>query len=111
MAEADRLKFLQSVDGADTTNEGIVKLYETLLPYAIIFGQEKSWLKSLDQYYKLVDEKDMALPVWYAFSNSSFHSLNSSISSSVSLPGSSGGSGFSGGFSGGGGGGGGGGGW
>lgn len=111
MAEADRLKFLQSVDGADTTNEGIVKLYETLLPYAVIFGQEKSWLKSLEQYYKLVDEQDITLPVWYAFSNSSFHSLNSSISSSVSLPGSSGGSGFSGGFSGGGGGGGGGGGW
>lgn len=111
MAETDRLKFLQSVDGADTTNEGIVKLYEKLLPYAIIFGEEKSWLKSLEQYYKLIDDRDVAFPAWYSFSNTNFHSLSNSISRSVSLPGSSGGSGFSGGFSGGGGGGGGGGGW
>ena len=111
MAETDRLRFLQSVEGADITNEGIVKLYEKLLPYAIIFGQEKSWRKSLERYYQLVDEKDITLPLYFSLSDSSFRSLNSSLSSSVNFPGSSGGSGFSGGFSGGGGGGGGGGGW
>ncbi len=111
MAETDRLRFLQSVEGADTTNEGIVKLYEKLLPYAIIFGQEKSWRKSLERYYQLVDERDITLPLYFNLSDSSFRSLNSSLSSSVNFPGSSGGSGFSGGFSGGGGGGGGGGGW
>ena len=53
MAEKDRLKFLQSVDGADTTNEGIVKLYEKLLPWASLFGAEDSWLKELSKYYEI----------------------------------------------------------
>ena len=111
MAEADRIKLLQSTKGADTSNQGIVKLYEKLLPYAIIFGQEKSWRKSLEHYYTLVDERDLALPLYYSFSSSSLRSLSSSLNSSVTVPGSGSGSGFSGGFSGGGGGGGGGGGW
>ena len=55
MAEADRLKFLQSVDGADTSNEGIVKLYEKLLPWASLFGAEKSWVKELAKYYEVSD--------------------------------------------------------
>ena len=117
MAETDRLRFLQSVDGVDTTNEGIVKLYEKLLPYAVIFGQEKSWLKVLNQYTQLIDNSESDLiPAWYALSTTNFNSFTSNFSSSTSsssVPSSSSSSGFSsgGGFSGGGGGGGGGGGW
>lgn len=118
MAEADRLKMLQSVKGADTTNSGIVKVYEKLLPYAVVFRLEKSWLEELSRYYEL---DDVAAPVWYvgmgAFSASDFNSAMTSISSAASTAitsssstGGSGGSG-GGGFSGGGGGGGGGGTW
>lgn len=120
MAEAERLKFLQSVKGADTSHQGVVKLYEKLLPYAALFGLEKSWLNELSRYY---DFDDVASPTWYvgigAFSahdfSSAMHSLTSTagttITHSTTTNSSSGGSGFSGGFSGGGGGGGGGGGW
>lgn len=121
MAEADRLKFLQSVKGADTSHQGIVKLYEKLLPYAIIFRLEDSWLKEMGHYYEYAD---VAAPTWYvgigAFSARDFsqalHSATTSANSSfISASPSGSSSGFSGGggggFSGGGGGGGGGGGW
>lgn len=113
MAEADRLKFLQSVDGADTSTKGIVKLYEKLLPYAIIFGLEKTWMAELNRYYEM-ENIDHG---WYsgtdlitiAVFNSMVSSTSNTISSAISSSSSSGGGG--GGFSGGGGGGGGGGGW
>ena len=125
MAEADRIKFLQSVEGADTSEEGIVKLYEKLLPYAALFGLEKSWMKELERYYEI---SNIEAPDWYdtGFNFATFAAVNSAIHSATSRPidtsSSSGGwssSGFSssssggggGGFSGGGGGGGGGGGW
>lgn len=120
MAEADRLAFLQSVKGADTSHAGVVKLYEKLLPYAALFGLEKSWLNELSRYYEF---DDVAAPIWYigpgTFSprdfNSTIRSFTStagtSIVHSTTVNSSSSGSGFSGGFSGGGGGGGGGGGW
>ncbi len=121
MAEADRLKILQSVKGADTSHEGVVKIYEKLLPYAALFKLEKSWLNEMSKYYEL---EDVSAPVWYfgigAFSardfNSAMSSISSSAANSISYSSSSGSSsGFSGGggggFSGGGGGGGGGGGW
>ena len=123
MAEKDRIKFLQSVKGVDTSNQGIVNLYEKLLPYAVIFRLETSWLKEMSKYY---DMDDVSAPVWYiggaVFSAQDFTSAMRSINSAAltanmaahsSSSGSS--SGFSGvggsGFSGGGGGGGGGGGW
>lgn len=115
LAEKDRLAVLQSVEGADVTPAGIVKLYERLLPYAAAFGLEKTWLKQLQFYY----ENDNTLtPVWYvgtpgdlslsgfATDLSSFSSTMSNMTSSSSDSGSGGG-----GSSGGGGGGGGGGGW
>lgn len=120
MAEADRLKFLQSVKGADTSHEGVVKLYEKLLPYAVLFGLEKSWLNELSRYYEF---DDVTAPTWYvgvgAFRAHEFsqamHALTTTagttITHSTTVSSSSGGSGFSGGFAGGGGGGGGGGGW
>lgn len=118
MAEKDRIEFLQSVKNVDVSNEGIVKLYEKLLPYAAIFGLEKTWMKELQKYYAM---KDVTEPGWYS---ADFHSLAalSTISSAGSYAGrasmsagsGSSSSGFSGGggggFSGGGGGGGGGGG-
>ncbi len=118
VAEADRLRMLQSVTGAErvATSDGaaIVKIYERLLPYAVIFGLEKEWAQEIAKYY------DTTPPDWYSGS-SGFHvaafaagisTLSSSVSTSYS--GSSGssssGGGGGGGSSGGGGGGGGGGG-
>lgn len=121
MAEQERIEFLQSVKGADTSHQGIVKLYEKLLPYAVIFKLEKSWLNELSRYYEY---KDVSEPTWYygigAFSAHEFSAAMLAASSSIatstthsttsnSSSGFSGGGG--GGFSGGGGGGGGGGGW
>lgn len=120
LAEADRLKFLQSVDGADTSHKGIVRLYEKLLPYAILFGIETSWMQELNKYYQF---DDVSNPDWVTagviLSASDFRSFSTYTSSAISSStmsessGSSGGSsgGGGGGFSGGGGGGGGGGGW
>lgn len=123
IGEQDRLKVLQSPTGADKIPVDIndkvmlVKLYERVLPYAVLFGQEKGWAKALGVYY----EQQNIQPDWYAgntmfnmamfstaLSGFSTNATNGSYSSPSSS--SSGGSG-GGGFSGGGGGGGGGGGW
>ncbi len=121
MAEQERLQLLQSVEGADTSHQGIVKLYEKLLPYAALFKMEKSWLNEMAKYYKY---SDVTQPNWYvgvgAFSVQSFaHAISSASShantvvthSSISNSSSGFSGGGGGGFSGGGGGGGGGGGW
>ena len=121
LAEADRIELLQSPDGVEkggaiAADKGqIIKLYERLLGYAVLFGVEKEWMKQLGTYY----EQSSMQPDWYAgntaFNAVMFSSAISSFSdqmSSYSSPSSSstGGS-DGGGFSGGGGGGGGGGGW
>jgi uncharacterized membrane protein YgcG len=119
LAEADRLRVLQSPQGAESTPVStsdpreVLKLNEKLLPYSVLFGLEKEWAEELSKYY--VEEP----PDWYsgttAFNASVFASSMSSISSSASssMSGSSSSSGGSGGggSSGGGGGGGGGGGF
>jgi hypothetical protein len=122
-AEAERLKFLQSPDTAQKIGESVnvgdtgqlVKLYERVLPYAIMFGHEKEWSKRLGDYYGAAN----TAPEWYsgssAFNAVIFASAISNFSTAASYSGgaasaSSGGSG-GGGASGGGGGGGGGGGW
>jgi uncharacterized membrane protein YgcG len=123
VAEEDRIKILQSPEGAEKTpvdtNDAVVMLhlYERVLPYAVLFGLEKNWTKLIGEYY----EKQGEDPDWYV-GNSAFNAVmfssvmsdfsgsvktNSYYASSSSLSGGSGG----GGFSGGGGGGGGGGGW
>ncbi|GAB3394245.1 hypothetical protein GCM10027568_24510 [Humibacter soli] len=122
LAEADRLKFLQSpqtaerIDVQDST--AVVKLYEKVLPYAMVLGVSEQWVKVLQDRYATTGEQS---PGWYdgsapfiglaylstAVSSSSFATTPSSSSGSSSSFGGSGG----GGFSGGGGGGGGGGGW
>ena len=116
MAEAERMKMLQSVKGADVSADGIVKLYEKLLPYAAVFGLEESWMNEMKQYCKVeeIEEPDYLMQ---GFATSEIvRGLNraSSYATTSTVMSSSGGgssSGFSGGggggFSGGGGGGGG----
>jgi len=71
MAEADRLQMLQSISGADkvTTSDGnqIVKIYERLLPYAVLFGLEKEWAAELAKYYGTTS------PDWYSGSMDGFN--------------------------------------
>ena len=123
VAEVERLQMLQSPEGAEKVGQAVdgndkgrlVKLYERVLPYAILFGQEKSWNKQIGQYY----EQAGAQPDWYsgigAFNAANFATSMNSLNYSVTNTGNSyasstGGSG-GGGSVGGGGGGGGGGGW
>lgn len=126
VAEQERLQMLQSPEGAekvtvvtggDTDPAQLVKLYERVLPYAVLFGQEKKWSKQLGAYYENIG----AQPEWYSGGNSAlfnaavFSSAMNNFSTSTttytsSSSSSSSGSG-GGGSSGGGGGGGGGGGW
>ena len=121
-AEVERLKFFQGPDTAqkvgydlDPTNPGqLLKLYERVLPYAILFGREKDWAQRLGDFYQQAGTS----PDWYtgstAFNAALFSSTLSSFSqASTYSAGSSSSSGGSsgGGSSGGGGGGGGGGGW
>lgn len=123
LAEKDRIKELQSPEGAAKTgvsvkgdgDKRLIKLYERTLPYAVLFGQEKDWNKQLAMYY----ENNGSAPDWYvgstAFNAAVFTSAMNDFSGSMNSYGassssSSGGS-SGGGSSGGGGGGGGGGGW
>jgi uncharacterized membrane protein YgcG len=146
LAEADRFRMLQSPDGAlKTTDTGVpaatvpqagaqpngmqqsaglppagevVKLYEKLLPYAILLGLEKQWSAVLGRFYESTNSE----PSWYGgssafnaaafavglstFSGSATNSFQAGSSGSSSSFGGSTGGGFSGGGSGGGGGGG-----
>lgn len=120
LAEEERFRMLQSPTGAlrvDTTDRGsIVKVYEKLLPFAVLWGVEQEWAKELAIKYG--DEA----PQWYVGSGgfnpvlfaAGLHGLSSSASAATSYgasgSGSSAGGSMGGGFSGGGGGGGGGGG-
>ncbi len=120
LAEADRIKYLQSPQGVEKTridpNDPAqqIKLFESLLPYAMLFGLENEWAKQFNNLYTQP-------PTWYAgnmngfnavYLASSLGSFSAANAASFTAPSSSGSSGFGGGgFSGGGGGGGGGGGW
>ncbi len=124
VAETERIRLLQSpetaekipeiADGDPNDPKLLIKLYEKVLPYAVLFGQEKKWNTELGKYYETVG----SAPDWYsgqtAFNAVVFSSAMSSFtqaSSSASSSSSSSGGSSGGGFSGGGGGGGGGGGW
>lgn len=128
IAEADRLKVLQSPQGAQRTRVdpndkvAVVKLYEKLLPWAIVWGVESEWSKVLGEQYAQtqVEPTNLAFTSGFAGLTGFATSVQSTTfqqtvtTSSYSSSGggssfSSGGS-FGGGFSGGGGGGGGGGG-
>ncbi|WP_246081284.1 DUF2207 family protein [Homoserinimonas aerilata] len=68
LAEADRIRFLQSPEGAlrepiATDDEAqLVKLNERLLPYAMLFGHEKRWAQELGVHYENLGTQ----PGWYA---------------------------------------------
>lgn len=123
MAEADRLKYLQSPEGAEKivdknafdpkTAAAKVKLFEKLLPYAMLFGLERDWAKQFKDLY--TQPPDWYNGNWTAFNivylSSSLGDFSKSTGQVFTSPSSSSGSGFGGGSSGGGGGGGGGGGW
>jgi len=116
-AEADRIRVLQSPGGAERVAVDVndprqkLDLYEKLLPYAVVFGQEKEWSAQLAVLYTAVGASG---PYWYhgsgAFNAASFSSgigsLSSAATSSSSTSGGSGGGGSAGGGGGGGGGGG-----
>jgi hypothetical protein len=109
LAEKDRLDFLQSPKGAslkpsEVAGRNVVKLYEEVLPWAILLGLHKQWNAVLNNLY----EKDSA-PVWFVGAPvfaESFSSLDRILAQSLSVDssGGSGGGGSAGGGSGGGGG-------
>ncbi len=127
IAEADRMRVLQSPEGAErvdaTDVDAVVKLNERLLPYAVLWGVEDLWVAELSARYgnntpewlEGASFSSGMLRSFEAASTSSVRPIVTASSSSGSSWSSSGGSSFSsgssgGGFSGGGGGGGGGGG-
>jgi len=114
VAEADRLQMLQSYSGAERQQDGevdVVRVYEKLLPYAMLFGLEKEWSRVLEVKYQ---ERQDYTPLWYpgvvahGFGrlDSTLSQFTSSLNSSVSYTSSSSGGSSGGGFAGGGGGGG-----
>lgn len=116
-AEADRIRMLQSPAGAERRAIDVddprqmLHLYETLLPYAVVFGQEKEWSRQLVVLYAATGA---TAPYWYvgsgAFDATSFAggigSLSAAATASSSTAGGSAGGGGAGGGGGGGGGGG-----
>jgi len=123
VAEDERLRVLQSPQGAERIDVGndleLVKLYEKLLPWAVVWGVEDRWMRELAVHVAATD----TTPDWFIGTNGFDAALFSAavrgvtattIAPSSSWSSSGGGSfsggSFGGGFSGGGGGGGGGGG-
>jgi hypothetical protein len=88
-AEQDRIKILQSSQGAEKTpvdvndSRMLVRLYERVLPYAVLFGNEKEWSKVLGKFY----EQQGTSPDWYVgngvFNAVLFSSTMSSFASSA----------------------------
>ncbi|APH44008.1 hypothetical protein BMW26_02800 [Microbacterium sp. 1.5R] len=116
VAEADRLRMLQSYTGAERRQDGsanVIVVYERLLPYAMLFGMENEWGAILEQVYAYEQRGaswigDPSAPFvrgqLVAFAATS-HASATYAAPSASSSSSAGGS-FGGGFSGGGGGGG-----
>ena len=109
LAENDRLEFLQSPKGAllkpsELTGKQVLKLYEEVLPWAILLGLQKQWGEVLTELYR-----EQGSPSWFSgapFMTQSLSSFGQALSSSLatSSSGGSSGSGSSGGGGGGGGG-------
>ncbi len=124
VAEEDRIRMLQSPDGAERgqspSGAAVVELYERLLPYAVLWGVEEHWAAVLGARYA---EQSVA-PNWSSsvFDGAAFAAFSRAATVGVlpiptagsswsgsggsSFSGGSGGGGFSGGGGGGGGGGG-----
>jgi uncharacterized membrane protein YgcG len=111
LAEQDRLAFLQSPKGAslkasEVEGKSVLKLYEEILPWAILLGLHKQWNGVLNNLY----EKNQT-PTWFVGApvfSQSFSNLDQVLNQSLSVAstGGSSGGGSAGGGSGGGGGGG-----
>ncbi|MDQ0644119.1 DUF2207 domain-containing protein [Microbacterium murale] len=115
VAEADRLRMLQSYSGAERRSDGsvdVIHVYERLLPYAILFGQENEWGEVLEVTYAReqqspgwIDGSAAGIVIRMSALTAATHSSSTysapSTGSSSSFGGSSGG-GFSGGGGGGG---------
>ena len=81
LAEADRIAMLQSASGAEVDAQRIVRVYERLLPYAVIFGYEDEWQAELARYYAT------GTPSWIdgsgqSFTGMSFAQMQTSVASS-----------------------------
>jgi uncharacterized membrane protein YgcG len=116
VADADRLRMLQSYSGAERRHDGaadVIHVYERLLPYAMLFGMEKEWGDVLERAYSAAqrgpawigDPSTPYVGVYLSSFTSSSHAAAAYTAPSASTSSSSSGS-FGGGFSGGGGGGG-----
>ncbi|WP_317231875.1 DUF2207 family protein [Clavibacter capsici] len=88
LAEADRIRMLQSPEGAERRDlplddRDALRLTEELLPYAAMSGQEREWGDELGRRY----EHQRSQPGWYAgqapFAPALFASSISSVSSSM----------------------------
>ncbi|MDO5475021.1 MAG: DUF2207 domain-containing protein [Candidatus Saccharibacteria bacterium] len=114
MAEKERLAFLQSVNNVEVSPEGVVKVYEKLLPYAAVFGLEKSWLEEMSKYCQVNEISEPSYLATGVVASELAGAVRSTASIAAGMSSSGGGSsssfsgGGGGGFSGGGGGGGGG---
>jgi len=66
LAEKDRFEFLQSPTGAERVDAGnnqeMIKLYEKLLPWAVLWGVEDQWIQELAVR---VEADPAAQPDWY----------------------------------------------
>ena len=65
LAEKDRLAFLQSPRGALVRGDGragvdALLLNEKLLPYAVLFGLEREWVRELGVQYEAIGSTDPA---------------------------------------------------
>jgi hypothetical protein len=65
LAEKDRLAFLQSPSGALLRHDLSIDaqalvLNEKLLPYAVLFGLEKEWVRELGVQYESLSESDLS---------------------------------------------------
>ncbi|MFJ2503198.1 DUF2207 domain-containing protein [Microbacterium sp. NPDC087592] len=116
VADADRLRMLQSYSGAERRQDGtadVIHVYERLLPYAILFGMEDEWGDVLERAYAheqrgaswIGDPTSFALRMQLASFMASSQSAATYSAPSTGASSSAGGS-FGGGFSGSGGGGG-----
>lgn len=64
MSEANRISWLQNAQDAPRDEDGEIKLYEKLLPWAIVFGVERSWQQLLgDMYDRFPEAPKPAMPV------------------------------------------------
>src|SRR5690606_34170917 len=94
LAEADRMRMLQSASGAERIRLDdevqIVKLYEKLLPFAVLFGIEREWARELAVHFEASGQQ----PDWFVSADTfsvavfthALGGLNSSVSTSSTTP-------------------------